>query len=838
MPRRIRISRSTFWRTISTLGCVLWIWFPGVPAALQAAVVLVEDGQPKATIVLADRPTRAAQFAAFELQHHLACITGARVPIVRESAEIEGVPILVGSAQAAQALDLSPDDFEPQEYAVRVSSEAVVLRGRDKQDFEKVVYDAADPMCFGTWPDLFDEQATCYAVYDFLELLCGMRWYTPTELGTVCPRQKTLKVRETEIRRRPSFIYRDMGHVMRMAERYNRAANLWPADSPVQAEIESLGYAKLAKRFPDRWRHLHAKRGLNLLFMHRMRLGGSPYRANHSFYGYYDRFWEKNPKQPELFVEHRPEYFAHGYEGKPPQMCYTNQGFIEQVIADARDYFDGKGTKPGAMAFGDFFALVPMDNSAYCKCDACQALMNRDEADSPFFSNGYASDYVFGFTNRVARAIAESHPDKYLATLAYARYAYYPERVRLEPNIAVQMCLHVRNIFDPALQKNDEEFFHSWATKEKDRPLYLWLYYCFPAERGQRLGGWHVFPGFFAHGIDTWFKRFAKHNVRGAFFNGCGQDVETYVSCQLMNDPSQDVDALLDDYFTGYFGPAAEPMKAFYLDVERIYSDPANYPKPEPGEPIGHQTERQAWGWLGTAERMERLARLVEEARGLAIKSPYRERFVLFEREVWDYMRTGPVQTTKIPRDDYPDSPATLTRLLYREPRMNDDDAAQGKPWTLVTEHSYYHWQGKTHGGSRPIAGLTDGDVSDSLFFGGKAEQFAIQCDLDPVPEGGRQLRSLRVCWTLNDGQRSRAQLKLAVRDAASGTWRDITPLFKIDTREHAMDNSYKVLEVPFPAGAVTGFHAVRLIDAAPALGANPTRWTEIDVVTEPERHD
>ena len=33
---------------------------------------------------------------------------------------------------------------------------------------------------FDTWPGIWDDQGTMYAVYDFLERLCNVRWFTPT----------------------------------------------------------------------------------------------------------------------------------------------------------------------------------------------------------------------------------------------------------------------------------------------------------------------------------------------------------------------------------------------------------------------------------------------------------------------------------------------------------------------------------------------------------------------------------------------------------------------------------------------------------------------------------
>ncbi|HUT36987.1 MAG TPA: DUF4838 domain-containing protein [Planctomycetota bacterium] len=605
----------------------------------QHVVLMAVNGQPSATIVIAKEPTKVAQLAAFELQHHVKLITGATLPIVGDDAKVEPDTdrILVGESAATIALRLKAEDLRSQEYLIRFLPRALVLMGRDKDERGTVKYDESDPFRFQTWPDLFDEQGTLYAVYDFLERYCDVRWYSPTEVGTVAPRSSSLAVFGRDVRRAPAFAYRDIGWPMGMSEVYNMVSSLWPPKSPQLEEIDKLGYADLQKRFPDRWQYIHAKRGMNRLFLHRMRLGGERYQANHSFYGYYPRFWEKaaDPKQAELFAGKKPEFFAQGYDGQPPQMCYTNEGFIAQVVEDARDYFDGKGKKANAVAFGDFFALVPMDNGSWCKCDACQAELRR-AAKSDFFSNGYASGYVFGFANKVAKAIKESHPDKFLATLAYAQYGYYPRGVRLEPNIAVQLCLQIRNTYDPAIQDNDLKFFKSWVAREKRRPIYLWLYYCFPQEVATN-GQWYCFPGFFAHGIERWLKLYHRYGVRGAFFNGWGQDVENYVTCKLLDDPTQSVDAVLDDYFQGYYGAAAEPMEQLYLAIEETYSNPANYPAGF----SGHQTKQAAWEHLGTEERMARFAELMAAAKQAAATDAEKQRVALFEKEVWDYMVEG-----------------------------------------------------------------------------------------------------------------------------------------------------------------------------------------------------
>ena len=581
---------------------------------LSAETTVVRDGKPVATIVLAERPTWAARFAAAELQLHVQKITGALLPIAFGDEKASGTRILIGPSAAAKQLGLSGDDLKHQEYLVHFLPDAIVLMGKDKAEPVPSPGASAPADANGAAPSvpppgLFDEQATCYAVYDFLEKCCDVRWYGPAALGLIYPNKRTLTVNPIEVRRRPALLYREG----------------WPPNG--------WGIGRQLWGEPD-------EREVQL-FWRRLRAGGQRYACNHSLYGYYDRYWEKNPQSPQLFEVAHPDWFAQGYTGKPPQMCYTNEGFIRQVIQDARDYFDGKGLKPGAMGGGNFFALVPMDNNQYCKCPTCQAQMIPDPESKDHFTRGIASDYIFGFANKVARAIKESHPDKFLATIAYYDYAYHPQKVRLEPNITVQLCLHVRNWWAPAMERNDMKVYSTWVEKEKDRPIYLWLYYCFPEEAAVNRKG-HGFPGFFAHTAARQIKMFARDGIRGAFLNGLGEQVDTYVTFKLFDDPTLDVDRLLDEFFTRYYGAAAEPMKQLYLRIESIYSDPANYSEEvRTANRHFHQTEEMAWKYLGTPERMADLGRLMQQAKAAAATDMEKRRVALFEDAVWNYMVKG-----------------------------------------------------------------------------------------------------------------------------------------------------------------------------------------------------
>ena len=453
-------------------------------------------------------------------------------------------------------------------------------------------------------PGLFEEHGTLAAAYHFLERCCDVRWYAPGEVGVVCPSSPTLTVRVPEVRRAPAWEHR------------------WITPTPLYLPGPP---DRVPARDVEVWKL-------------RMGIGGRPFWVCHSFEGYYDRF-----------LAQHPDWFAQGYTGRPPQMCYTNEEFVRQVIQDARDYFDGKGARPGAAAMGDVFGLVPMDNNSWCKCPRCQAEINKAEAGNPQFNNGKASDYIFRFVNEVAREVKKTHPDKWIGALAYSDYAYYPAGFQVEPNVFMQLCLHTRNWWCPSMERNDLKVLSAWRGREPRRPIYLWLYYNFPALNAQ-YGAFHYFPGFFAHTVVSQMRRYRAAGISGVFMEHSSEfgqtylmdQLEFYVTLKMAQDASLDGNRLIEEFFTRYYGAAAAPMKALYGRIEQTFSDPKGYPVEIRQSPAHqHQTEALAWVSLGTEERMREFAGLMAQARAAARTPLEKQRVALFEKGIWEYVAEG-----------------------------------------------------------------------------------------------------------------------------------------------------------------------------------------------------
>jgi hypothetical protein len=577
----------------------------GASVAKPDSFILVQDGKARASIHVAKTPTSAANLAALELQHLIEQITGVSLPIIRHE-NLAGVRIAQKEGEPnsewwiANAGSLALKKYE---YLIGLEQNGITLLGHDARESTgpEINYtlatgrDGAGEVI--RVPGMFDDQGTLRAAYDFLERFCGVRFYGPGAISVVVPERITLIAVGEDVRREPDIKHTSGSLTWR-----------WP-----------LMNGQYGAPSEDALR----------LFERRIRLGGIPWYTNHTLHRYPSRF------PPE---EH-PEFYATGGRGK---LCYSSAALAKQVAQDARDYFEGKPVPDLTLPEGtDYFPVVPEDAARFCHCEQCRHLLDPHTNDVPrtpsgraVFNDGRASHLWFSFVNQVARELHKTHPDKYISTLAYESYYWYPTEFRLEPNVAIAPCMQVRNYWHMTAYANELGHYCRWVTD--GRPVFLWNYYCFPEEPAV-IRKWHCFPGFSAHELAKLAKRYARDGVMGTFFCGIGEQVDFYVTMKLYDDASQDVDSLLNQFFRLYFGSAAAPMQAFYTLIEETYSDPAHWDQ-NGGH---HQTEAIAWEHLGTETLMSRLRILIDEAEELAGGPRERERVALWRSGVWDYMVKG-----------------------------------------------------------------------------------------------------------------------------------------------------------------------------------------------------
>jgi hypothetical protein len=456
-------------------------------------------------------------------------------------------------------------------------------------------------------PDtMSDRNGSLYAVYDFLEKSCGVRWYAPTEEGMVCPQTNTLTVTVKTLRRKPAFDF--------------RSATGGPYTWGMVSTVEP---------------HPNDRRILDS----RMKMGGKNWLVTHSFEGWPDRFWEKNPANPDAWETERKEYFFLNPDGSrnKEQICFSSTGALAQVILDTRRYFDTGNVTFRAVAHDDFYVVAPRDTALYtCQCPDCKKGYELAGTNWPnTFNNGKASEIFYAFLNKVQAAIDKSHPGKHIASFNYMDYIYYPKSFELNTNLYVGFAQCWSSVL-PNERKEMLDCYEPWRKKIPGRnQVCVWRYDGWWWGQADQ-SGVKLFPMWYPHALAEEIQMYARDNARGLFYCGINNYFDGWLSLKLLDDPDLDVDHELDYFFTHYYGGAAAPMRAIYDTIHTTHTNLANYPpgvaEGGPGSAGGADLQ---WYWLGRPPVMAKLGKLMDEAKQKADTELSKKRVAAYERDIW-----------------------------------------------------------------------------------------------------------------------------------------------------------------------------------------------------------
>ena len=497
-------------------------------AAAVPALTLVQNGQPVAAIVVAGDAPDAVRGAAIELQDYLRRASGARLPILTDVRPAAGVSVFVGESALTRALGVTLDGVGAEGYRWLSGDGWLAIVGRDQRGGPvsgmRNPWQAHEVYNADLRLGAFGEAGTLYGVYHFLERFGGVRWFMPGELGTVVPTFRDLSVGPLDERRAPDFSYR-----------YPWFCNFATA--------------------PD-----------DALWFRRAGFGGvCPVQAIDSF---------------RLFLKYKdahPEYFAlvDGQRDTAAlccitgggNLCLSNAGVLQQMAADIGAYFDSHPDQ-------QFYPVAPNDGmTRVCGCEACAPQVEPGKGPTGQFSN-----YIWGFVNRLAAEVTRTHPGRCLGTIAYEGYLDPPDAIaRLHPGVAVMVCQTRGSFPDPERGRVARDLIRRWHAKTDQ--LYLWEYYRY------NLPPFPWCPAAYPHAIAADL-RSLKGVSRGEFIEAeswqpggesrihypAMQHLNLYVTGKCLWDADLDVEALLSDYVTRFYGPAAAPMDAFWKHAEALHN--------------------------------------------------------------------------------------------------------------------------------------------------------------------------------------------------------------------------------------------------------------------------
>ena len=518
----------------------------------MAETFIVKDGKPQAEIVVSKDAPRMAKLAAEELQAYVEKISGAKLSIANAPGKDVPVQIYVGRSADTDRMKITDEGLKSGAFRMVSGKNYLVLLGHDS-DFtpkEPHLRNYGDiPRLMEEWDkvtgekwgyplsNLFkqysggsmkiwekDERGSLNAVYEFLRMQ-GVRWYVPDPIGEIVPEKKSIALTEIDKTVRPDFAMRSPYQYFRMFshEGATRDEIMWQLRLGLDHASELMGDHEIAAGHGIN--HVHSRN-------------------------------EIKKTHPEYFALFGDKRETGPYAGAP---CLSSEGLFQQNVKYVRTIFD--------LFDAPMVSVMPEDGyGTLCQCELCKGKGTPERG-----WDGQLSDYVWDYVNRVAKEVYKTHPNRKISCLAYGSYALPPLKIaKLSPNIVVGIAQARRDFYDTEKFNNAVALRKSWLAKlpEGHAPLWIWEYYLHNRP-GSTYGS---LPVFFPHTIAKDL-RSLKGISMGDFIEVYREQkgiselavdhLNLYITARLWWNADQDVNALLDEYYTLFYGPASKEMKAF-----------------------------------------------------------------------------------------------------------------------------------------------------------------------------------------------------------------------------------------------------------------------------------
>jgi hypothetical protein len=342
--------------------------------------------------------------------------------------------------------------------------------------------------------------ATEFGVSWLLQHEAGVRWYSPGSIGEVMPHRTQWSLPELDIVREPAYVSREIYALDTQEEKE------WARRNGLMGRLE-FSHA-LVRVFPA-----------NLLAAHKQwapLLDGSRYVPASAD----DYNW-----QPNLALE---EVSAKAGEAA--------------VAAFARDPL-----RPS-------FSLAINDSIRFDQSDATLGLVGplRYFRGKPDYS-----PLVFSFMNRAAKSLGSEGPGRYLGCLAYFWCENAPP-FPVDPRIVPYVTADRTQYFDSSFRTGDLALMSRWGASGV-KAFGLWEY-----GYGRDFLVPRVPDRVLAEAVREGWRRgargyFAEINPQWGF-----DAFKAWMLAQLLWEPERPYEELAADFFSGYYGAAADPMRRFF----------------------------------------------------------------------------------------------------------------------------------------------------------------------------------------------------------------------------------------------------------------------------------
>ncbi|HRK14621.1 MAG TPA: DUF4838 domain-containing protein [Prosthecobacter sp.] len=514
----------------------VFILLAGAGLSIHAAdLVLVDKDTPPAPIVIfKDAPPRTRE-AAEVLADYIAKISGQKPPVIEGAPEpLPERAIWVGAQPAVKTL-FSQTDFDfkhPEEILIAANEKHVVIAGRDRWDPERLDIKTKEGVIKGVQ----QEYGTINAVYTFLQDQLGVRWFWPGELGEDVPKSERVSISAPfEYRHHPQM--RARGTVFN----YCRLGN--------------KGYGK-----SQEW-----------TMRQRLQLCSLSLEGGHGFGDWWERYHQKYPVIFALQPDGTRSGFPNPHNAK---LCMSNPKVWELWLEGVEEQLRQDPHRT-------IFNASPNDGwaSGHCVCDNCTAWDHPDGEPRVFNwfkrneTRPATSDRDVTFANTLGGLLKQKYPGKdyRVMMLSYGHSRPAPVKARPADNVIMTVVANFfgrTGLVDRGSTRGDtyRQQFEAWA---KIVPSMFWR-----PNTGSPAGWQQGLPDIHVAQTIRDFKDVAAANCIGIYIDGVWEHWSTvgplyYIMAQLAWNPAADADAILADYYTRAFGPAAPQVREYFEALEK-----------------------------------------------------------------------------------------------------------------------------------------------------------------------------------------------------------------------------------------------------------------------------
>ncbi len=511
---------------------VIWCLAPRVTPGDE--LTIVKNGKSLApVIVFKDAPPYTLQ-AAKELAAYIEKVSGAKPELI--TGEPKPVPeraIWVGVQPQVKKLFPKVDfDFKhPEETLIISNKNHLVIAGRDRWNPNHLVVDGIDEKIEGKQL----EYGTANAVYTFLQDQLGVRWLWPGDLGEDVPHQKTLSFVPMEHRYHPQI--RARGGLFNFSALSNR------------------GYGRA---------HEWTRR-------QRLQLDSLELDGGHAF----TNWWERFHKSHREYFALQPGGERNGFPNpRTVKLCQSNPAVWKQWLADVEKQL---AKDPNRRVFSG----SPNDGwaSGHCACENCRAWDHPEGEPRQFhWKSGNKlrpalSDRHVTFANNLARLLKKRYPDKdyYVLMLAYGHSRPAPIKAIPDDNVIINS---VANFFGRSVDDDrgstrgtlHREQFAGWGKVARHL---MWR-----PNTGSPAGWQQGLPDLSTKQLAEDLRFVARNHCVGLYVDSvwehwATQGPQFYLMAHLAWNPKADDQAIMQDYYTRAFGPAANHVKNYFNVFEK-----------------------------------------------------------------------------------------------------------------------------------------------------------------------------------------------------------------------------------------------------------------------------